>query len=165
MIPIAIVLLLIVIVFTIAVVVSNPGVQNLSIFGANIPVNDAGLYLTGAGAMLVLVLALALLRTGLRRANTKRKEIRALVAAASANPRPAAERTATAGRPSMQPASTESASTESASTPPRSTTPETTAKSSPPQQPESSSLDLESTTAERPDAAPSSRQADEPTER
>lgn len=82
MIPIAVVLLLIVAVFTIAVVVSNPGVQELSIFGASIPVNDAGVYLTGAGAMLVLILALQLLRTGARREMARRKEIRALKSAA-----------------------------------------------------------------------------------
>lgn len=82
MIPIAVVLLLIVAVFSIAVVVSNPGVQDLSIFGASIPVNDAGVYFTGAGAMLVLILALQLLRTGARREMARRKEIRALKSAA-----------------------------------------------------------------------------------
>ena len=86
MIPIAVVLLLIVAVFSIAVVVSNPGVQELSIFGASIPVNDAGVYFTGAGAMLVLILALGLLRTGARRELVRRKEIRALKSAAGDGP-------------------------------------------------------------------------------
>lgn len=91
MIPIAVVLLLIVAAFTIAVVVSNPGVQDLSVFGASIPVNDAGVYFTGAGAMLVVILALQLLRTGARREMARRKEIRALKSAAGEGQDPDAD--------------------------------------------------------------------------
>ena len=82
MIPIAAVLLLIVLVLSIAVVVSNPGVFDLSIFGAKIAVNTAGVYFTGAGAMLVALLAASLLRTGIRRSMAKRHEISALRRAA-----------------------------------------------------------------------------------
>ena len=82
MIPIAAVLLLIVLVLSIAVVVSNPGVFDLSIFGAKIAANTAGVYFTGAGAMLVALLAASLLRTGIRRSMAKRHEISALRRAA-----------------------------------------------------------------------------------
>ena len=80
MIPLAVVVLLIVIVFSIAVAIgaTNAEVFNLAVFGAQIPVNATGLYLTGAGAMLVLVSALALLGTGIRRESAKRARIREL---------------------------------------------------------------------------------------
>jgi uncharacterized membrane protein YciS (DUF1049 family) len=80
MIPLAVVVLLIVIVFSIAVAIgaTNAEVFNLAVFGAQIPVNATGLYLTGAGAMLVLVSALAMLRTGIRRESAKRARIREL---------------------------------------------------------------------------------------
>lgn len=92
MIPIAGVLLLIIIVFSVAVVVSNPGVFDLSIFGATIPVTTAGVYFTGAGAMLVLILAAALMRRGLRREMARRKQVRALQNAAGVKSLPAASR-------------------------------------------------------------------------
>lgn len=84
MIPIAVVVLLIVIVFSIAVGISaaNADVFDLLIFNIAIPVNATGLYFTGAGAMVVLILALGLLRTGLNRERVKRAKLRALEAAA-----------------------------------------------------------------------------------
>jgi ABC-type nickel/cobalt efflux system permease component RcnA len=82
MVPIAAVLLLLIVAFSVAVVVSNPGVFDLSIFGAKITVNTAGVYFTGAGAMLVLLLAAALMYTGLKRQRQRKKEIRRLKAAA-----------------------------------------------------------------------------------
>jgi hypothetical protein len=78
MIPIGVILLLIVIVFSIAVVVSNPAVYQLSIFGAQIPVQAAGIYFTGAGAMLVLIVGLVLLRVGWRRSMARRKQVKTL---------------------------------------------------------------------------------------
>lgn len=82
MIPIAGVLMLIIIVFSVAVVVSNPDVFDLSIFGARISVNTAGIYFTGAGAMLVLLLAIALMRKGIKREMARRKQVKALKSAA-----------------------------------------------------------------------------------
>jgi hypothetical protein len=82
MIPIAGVLLLIIVVFTVAVVVSNPGVSDLSIFGASIPTTSAGIYFTGAGAMLVLILAAALMRRGIKRELARRRQLNELKQAA-----------------------------------------------------------------------------------
>lgn len=82
MVPIAAVLLLVIVVFSIAVVVSNPGLFDLSIFGARITANTAGVYFTGAGAMLVLMLAAALMYVGVKRQRARRRKIRALQAAA-----------------------------------------------------------------------------------
>jgi ABC-type nickel/cobalt efflux system permease component RcnA len=90
MVPIAAVLLLLIVAFSVAVVVSNPGVFDLSIFGAKITVNAAGVYFTGAGAMLILLLAAALMYTGLKRQRQRKKEIRRLKAAAGATSTPAA---------------------------------------------------------------------------
>lgn len=92
MIPIAVVLLLVVVVFSVAVVVSNPSVFQLSVFGAGIPVTTAGVYFTGAGAMLVLILAAALLRRGLRRDVARRRQVRALQNAAGVKSLPIATR-------------------------------------------------------------------------
>jgi hypothetical protein len=94
MIPIAGVLLLIILVFSVAVVVSNPGVFELSIFGATIPVTAAGVYFTGAGAMLVLILAAALMRRGVRREMARRKQVRALQNAAGVKSLPTTSRAA-----------------------------------------------------------------------
>jgi ABC-type nickel/cobalt efflux system permease component RcnA len=91
MIPIAGVLLLIVVVFTVAVVVSNPAVFNLSVFGANIPVTASGVYFAGAGAMLVLILAAALLRRGVRREIRRRKQVKTLRSAVNSATRPSQE--------------------------------------------------------------------------
>ena len=101
MIPIAGVLLLIVVVFTVGVVVSNPEVFELSIFGANVPVNAAGLYLVGAGAMLVLILAAALLRRGVRRELRRRRQVKTLRTAASGVTRPAPEQPSPAVPPAV----------------------------------------------------------------
>ena len=78
MVPIALILLAIVILFSVAVVVSNPVAVDLSIFGAHIPVSTPAVYFTGAGAMLVVLVALFLLRTGARRSMARRKEVRTL---------------------------------------------------------------------------------------
>ena len=92
MIPIAALLLLIIVAFSVAVVVSNPAVFELSIFGANIPVTTAGVYFTGAGAMLVLILAAALLRRGLKRDRARRRQVRALQNAAGVKSLPTTTR-------------------------------------------------------------------------
>lgn len=77
MVPIAIVVILIVIVFTIAVVLA-PDPATLSIFGAQINANTTGVYFTGAVTMLVLLVALLLLRHGISRSVRRRKEVQTL---------------------------------------------------------------------------------------
>jgi hypothetical protein len=78
MVVLAIILLVLVAVLVVAIVVSNPEVYDLSIFGAVIPVNSAGVFFTGAVAMAVTLLALLLLRTGIRRARARRKQLKEL---------------------------------------------------------------------------------------
>lgn len=85
MVPIAVVVILVVIVFTVAVVLA-PDPATLSIFGAQINTNTAGVYFTGAVTMLVLLLALMLFRAGLSRMARQRKEIRSLKEKAEVGP-------------------------------------------------------------------------------
>ncbi len=81
MVIIALVLIVIVAVFVLAVVLSSrapvsldqAGSINLSVFGADLPVSQLGLVCAGAGAMLVLGIAVLLLRVGARRARANRK--------------------------------------------------------------------------------------------
>ena len=80
MVALALILLVLVAVLVVAIVVSNPETYDLSIFGAVIPVNSAGIFITGAIAMAVTVLALLLLRSGIRRARLRRKQLKALEA-------------------------------------------------------------------------------------
>jgi hypothetical protein len=68
------ILLAIVAIFGVAVVVSNPGVHELSLFRVLVPVTYGGIFFTGVGAAIVAVLAVILLRVGLRRARVRRKE-------------------------------------------------------------------------------------------
>jgi hypothetical protein len=69
----ALILLVLVAVLAVAIVVSNPQIYELSIFGAIIPANSAGIFITGAVAMAVTILALWLLRAGaLRRGGDER---------------------------------------------------------------------------------------------
>lgn len=77
MIPLAIVVILLVIVFTVALVLA-PDPATLSIFGARIDTNTTGVYFTGAVTMLVLLLALMLLRAGISRSVRRRREVRSL---------------------------------------------------------------------------------------
>jgi hypothetical protein len=78
MVVLAVILLVLVAVLVVAIVVSNPEIYDLSIFGAVIPVNSAGVFFTGAVAMAVTILALLLLRTGIRRAQARRKQLKEL---------------------------------------------------------------------------------------
>jgi flagellar biosynthesis/type III secretory pathway M-ring protein FliF/YscJ len=76
----ALILLVLVAVLAVAIVVSNPQIYELSIFGAIIPANSAGIFITGAVAMAVTILALLLLRGGIRRSRARRDRIKALEA-------------------------------------------------------------------------------------
>jgi hypothetical protein len=76
MIVLALVLLIIVLVFSVAIVVSNPDVYQLSLFRVLVPVTSAGVFFTGFGAALVTIIALLLLRTGIRRTRETRRRLR-----------------------------------------------------------------------------------------
>ena len=76
MIVLALALLIIVLVFSVAIVLSNPEVYQLSLFRVLVPVTSAGVFFTGFGAALVTVTALLLLRTGVRRARETRRRLR-----------------------------------------------------------------------------------------
>jgi hypothetical protein len=95
----ALILLVLVAVLAVAIVVSNPEIYELSIFGAIVPANSAGIFITGAVAMAVTILALLLLRSGIRRSRARRDRIKALEtsdeAAASGSSGPADTSTTT----------------------------------------------------------------------
>jgi hypothetical protein len=76
MVVVALVLLILIVVFSVAIVVSNPAVYELSLFRVLIPVTSAGVYFTGVGAALLTVVALLLLRLGIRRSRERRKRLR-----------------------------------------------------------------------------------------
>ena len=82
-----------------AILVSNPDIYDLSIFGAVVQVTSAGIFITGAITMAVTILALLLLRTGIRRGRARRKQLKELEAsdasAASASTTPAETPTTT----------------------------------------------------------------------
>ena len=80
MVAFALILLVLVAVLVVAIVVSNPQIYDLSIFGAVIPVNSTGIFITGAIAMAVAILALLLLRSGIRRARLRHRQLKALEA-------------------------------------------------------------------------------------
>ena len=76
MIVLALALLILVLVFSVAIVLSNPDVYQLSLFRVLVPVTSAGVFFTGFGAALVTIAALLLLRTGIRRARENRRRLR-----------------------------------------------------------------------------------------
>ena len=82
MVALALILLVLVAVLVVAIVVSNPEIYDLSIFGAVVPVNSAGIFITGAVAMAVTILAILLLRMGIRRGRARRTERKVLLQAA-----------------------------------------------------------------------------------
>ncbi|HSU37308.1 MAG TPA: hypothetical protein VLJ88_16750 [Propionibacteriaceae bacterium] len=88
MIIVALVLLVLVAVFTLAIVLSNPDVYELSLFRVLIPVTSAGVYLTGVGAAVLIVVAVWLLRLGLRRRRVQRLERKSATLVPDASPRP-----------------------------------------------------------------------------
>jgi hypothetical protein len=78
MIVLALVLLIIVLVFSLAITLSNPDVYQLSLFRVLVPVTSAGVFFTGFGAALVTITALLLLRTGIRRSRETRRRLRSI---------------------------------------------------------------------------------------
>lgn len=86
MVVLGVVLLVIVVVFAVAVGVSNPGVLNLYVFNALVPVTLPGVFFTGAGALLVVLIASLLIQRGLARSAKLRRQQRALGGAPSTAP-------------------------------------------------------------------------------
>jgi membrane protein implicated in regulation of membrane protease activity len=76
MIVLALALLIIVLVFSVAIVLSNPDVYQLSLFRVLVPVTSAGVFFTGFGAALVTITALLLLRAGIRRSRETRRRLK-----------------------------------------------------------------------------------------
>ena len=74
------ILLVLVAVLVLAIFVSNPDIYDLSIFGAVLKVTSAGIFITGAITMAVTILALLLLRTGIRRGRARRRQLKELEA-------------------------------------------------------------------------------------
>jgi hypothetical protein len=86
MVAVALILLVLVAVLAVGIAVSNPDIYDLSIFGAVVKVSSVGIFLTGAITMALTVIALMLLRIGIRRGRARRKEIKELQAASDKVP-------------------------------------------------------------------------------
>jgi hypothetical protein len=131
------ILLVLVVVLVLAIFISNPDIYDLSIFGAVLKVTSAGIFITGAITMAVTILALLLLRTGIRRGRARRRQLKELETSDAA-----------AASSSIGPTET---STTTTTTETSSTT--VTSKPAKPEDAEESSLDLEgkspTTAAER----------------
>ena len=84
MVVLGLILLVLVAVLVIAIFVSNPDIYDLSIFGAVLNVTSAGIFITGAITMAVTILALLLLRTGIRRGQARRQRLKELAASDAA---------------------------------------------------------------------------------
>jgi flagellar biosynthesis/type III secretory pathway M-ring protein FliF/YscJ len=80
------ILLVLVVVLVLAIFVSNPDIYDLSIFGAVVKVTSAGIFITGAITMAVTILAVLLLRTGIRRGRARRKQLKELETSGAAAP-------------------------------------------------------------------------------
>jgi hypothetical protein len=119
MVVLALILLVLVAVLVVAIVVSNPEIYDLSIFGAVVPVNSAGIFITGAVAMAVTILAILLLRMGIRRGRARRTERKVLLQAAGEKlpgPASAEETSTTTSKTSDTPATRQSETTEPTTT-------------------------------------------------
>lgn len=77
MLPVAIVLLVIIALFVVGVVVSNPEPVTLNIFVAQIPTNLTVVFIVGAATAAALVAALALLGAGIRRQRAISRAVKA----------------------------------------------------------------------------------------
>src|SRR4030095_2587862 len=86
MVAVALILHVLCAVLTVGIAVSNPDIYDLSIFGAVVKVSSVGIFLTGAITMALTVIALMLLRIGIRRGRARRKEIKELQAASDKVP-------------------------------------------------------------------------------
>lgn len=100
MIVLALVLLLVVALVVAGVVLSPPTVHDLSVFRIVVPVTDAGMFLAGAAATLLAVIAVILVRSGLRRSRARRKEVRAARAGSTRTSAPAVNASGSTSRTS-----------------------------------------------------------------
>jgi hypothetical protein len=73
MVVLGIVVIVLAVLLGVAVVVSNPVIYDLHLFGAQLPVTMAGVFFTGAGAMLATLLGLLLIQRGIVRARRRSK--------------------------------------------------------------------------------------------
>lgn len=99
MLPVAIVLLVIIALFVVGVVISNPQSVTLNIFVAQIPTNLAVVFIVGAVTAAALVAALALLGAGIRRQRAISRAVKASPASVKGSPR---EKDATTGTSSRR---------------------------------------------------------------
>jgi cytoskeletal protein RodZ len=115
MVAIALILLVLVAVLTVGIAVSNPDIYDLSIFGAVVKVSSVGIFLTGAITMALTVVALLLLRIGIRRGRARRKEMKELQAATDKVPA-SSEEDSTTSKTSDTSTASDSATTDPATT-------------------------------------------------
>jgi hypothetical protein len=115
MVAVALILLVLVAVLTVGIAVSNPDIYDLSIFGAVVKVSSVGIFLTGAITMALTVVALLLLRTGIRRGRARRKEMKELQAATDKVPA-SSEEDSTTSKTSDTSTASDSATTHPATT-------------------------------------------------
>jgi hypothetical protein len=115
MVAVALILLVLVAVLTVGIAVSNPDIYDLSIFGAVVKVSSVGIFLTGAITMALTVIALMLLRMGIRRGRARRKEIKELQAASDKVPA-SSEEDSTTSKTSDNSTASDSATAEPATT-------------------------------------------------
>jgi cytoskeletal protein RodZ len=115
MVAVALILLVLVAVLTVGIAVSNPDIYDLSIFGAVVKVSSVGIFLTGAITMALTVVALLLLRIGIRRGRARRKEMKELQAATDKVPA-SSEEDSTTSKTSDTSTASDSATTDPATT-------------------------------------------------
>ena len=122
MVAVALILLVLVAVLTVGIAVSNPDIYELSIFGAVVNVSSLGIFLTGAITMALALIALLLLRIGVRRGRARRKEMKELQTASGKSPASPEDDSATS-KTDATPSTTSDTSTagDSATTEPTST--------------------------------------------
>jgi len=118
MVVLGLVLLVVVALLTAAVALSNPAVHDLNLFGAHIPATLGGVFLTGAGAMLVALLGLVLIQRGIARARRRRKAQKSSAAATPAGASSMRPARPVPSEPASTPASSSRALPESSSTTP-----------------------------------------------
>lgn len=110
MVVLGLVLIVLVVLLSTAVALSNPEVLDLDLFGAHVPATLGGVFFTGAGAMLVALLGLVLIQRGIVRARRQRKALKS-----KANAAPAHAPSGRAPRPAARPVASPPATTDSAS--------------------------------------------------
>jgi membrane protein implicated in regulation of membrane protease activity len=78
MIVLALILIIAAVLVAIGVLINADGSATLEAFGVSLSTNEGGLFIAGAATMLVLLLGLALLAAGMKRAKNRRSEVKHL---------------------------------------------------------------------------------------